>query len=136
MTEPSPPEGFALHTRSSPVTRPWEPLFARITSEAFQLGLRLAEPHCNARGFAHGGVIASLADNAMGLSYGLKLGAPGGIVTVSLNLDYIGSGQIGQWLEISPRVLKASKTTGFVDALITADGTLVARASAVFRNLV
>lgn len=136
MTEPSPPEGFALHTRSSPVTRPWEPLFAKVTSEAFHLGIRLAEPHCNARGFAHGGVIASLADNAMGLSYGLKLGAPGGIVTVSLNLDYIGSGQTGQWLEFSPRVLKASKATGFVDALITADGRLVARASAVFRNLV
>lgn len=135
MADPSPPEGFSLHTRSSPVTKPWEPIYAKITPEAFHLALRLAEPHCNARGFAHGGVIAALADNAMGLTYGLNLGAPGGIVTVSLNLDYIGSGQIGQWLEIAPRVLKASKTTGFVDALVTADGALVARASAVFRNL-
>lgn len=135
MTDLAPPAGFELHTRSSPVTRPWEPIFARIEEGAFQLGLRLAEPHCNARGFAHGGVIAALADNAMGLTYGLNLGAPGGIVTVSLNLDYIGSGQIGQWLEIAPRVLKASKTTGFIDALVNADGALVARASAVFRNL-
>jgi uncharacterized protein (TIGR00369 family) len=134
MADPSPPEGFSLHTRSSPVTRPWEPIYAKITEESFLLALQLAEPHCNARGFAHGGVIAALADNAMGLSYGLKLGAPGGIVTVSLNLDYIGSGQIGHWLMIAPRVLKASRTTGFVDALVTANGALVARASAVFRN--
>jgi acyl-coenzyme A thioesterase PaaI-like protein len=25
--------------------------------------------HCNSRGFVHGGVIAALADNAMGLSF-------------------------------------------------------------------
>ena len=32
------------------------------------MGLRLAKPHTNARGLIHGGLIASLADNAMGYS--------------------------------------------------------------------
>ena len=58
------PAGFARHTRGSPFTRPWEPIYAKQTAEAVILALRLAEPHTNARGLVHGGLIASLADNA------------------------------------------------------------------------
>ena len=36
---------------------------------------------------------------------------------------------------IDPRVVKTGSTLGFVDALITADGETIARASAVFRML-
>lgn len=133
------PPGFAPHTRSSPATAPWEPLFAAIDHEApaFALACEIAEAHCNARGFLHGGVAAGLADNAMGLSYGLALRGEvgGGLVTVSLSLDYAGSGRIGQWLVVRPRVLKAGSGMGFVDAVLTADEAIVARASATFRRL-
>ena len=85
----------------------------------------------------HGGVIAALADNAMGLSYGLAARAAGieltSAVTVSLTVDYAASGQVGQWLLIAPRIIKAGRNMGFVDALITADGAPIARASATFR---
>ena len=62
------PEGFASHDRKSPVTDPWEPLFARQRDGVVELGLVLRPAHCNSRGFVHGGVIAALADNATGLS--------------------------------------------------------------------
>lgn len=133
------PAGFEPHSRKSPVTDAWEPIFARPAASGLQLGLRLDDAHCNARGFAHGGVIAALADNAMGLSYVGALKRDGGegdlagAVTLSLNLDYLASGLKGQWLQIEPRVLKAGASIGFVDALVTADGTAVARASATFK---
>ncbi|MBV8970867.1 MAG: hypothetical protein JO290_01100 [Sphingomonadaceae bacterium] len=56
------PDGFVRHTRSSPLTTPWEPLWFREADGA--LGLWIAEAHCNARGLAHGGLIAALADKA------------------------------------------------------------------------
>ena len=71
-----PPEGFAPHFRSSPLTDPWEPILSRIDpGEAVRLGLELRPAHCNGRGFVHGGLIAALADNAMGLSCALVAGA-------------------------------------------------------------
>jgi uncharacterized protein (TIGR00369 family) len=130
-----PPEGFAPHFRKSPVTDPWEPLFSRKVDGAVQIGTWLREAHCNSRGLLHGGVIAALADNAMGLSCGASLPSVQGLVTISLTVDYVGSAKIGQWLQVEPRVLKTGRSMGFADALITAGGATVARASATFRVL-
>lgn len=132
------PEGFAPHFRKSAVTDPWEPLYSRQTGGVLELGLELREAHCNSRGLLHGGVIASLADNAMGLSYvptyAASNGTPkSGAVTVSLNIDYLAVGKLGQWVQVTPRVIRAGKNMGFVDALVTADGTPIARANATFR---
>ena len=130
-----PPEGFLPHFRKSPVTDPWEPLFSRQTDTIVQIGLRLREAHCNSRGFLHGGVIAALSDNAMGLSCGKSLPSADGLVTISLNVDYAGTARTGQWLQIEPRVLRTGRSMAFADAVITADGQIVARASATFRVL-
>jgi acyl-coenzyme A thioesterase PaaI-like protein len=83
----------------------------------------------------HGGVLAALADNAMGLTLAHVSGRVGSVVTTSLSVDYFGLGKIGQWLEIAPRMVSAGKSSGIVDALISADGTVVARANASFRIL-
>jgi uncharacterized protein (TIGR00369 family) len=128
-----PPEGFAPHYRKSPVTDPWEPLYSRKLEGAVQIGLRLGPAHCNSRGFLHGGVIAALADNAMGLSCGTLLPSVEGLVTVTLGVDYVGSASIGQWIQIEPRVVKAGRSMAFADALVTADGAVIARANAAFR---
>jgi uncharacterized protein (TIGR00369 family) len=135
------PEGFEPHYRKSPVTDPWEPLYSRRTPGQVEIGVRLASAHCNSRGLLHGGVIAALADNAMGLALGAHreaakgATAPGGAVTTTLNVDYLASAKVGAWLQVTPRVLRSQGSTGVVDALVHADETLVARANAVFRVL-
>jgi len=132
------PDGFAPHTRKSPLTDPWEPLYAKLADGALVLGVRIRQAHCNARGFAHGGLISALADNAMGHSVVGTLrrkedNSAANAVTVSLTLDFLGTVQIGQWLEVVPRVLKAGSNLGFADCLVLADGRPVARGSATFR---
>ena len=112
------------------MTDPWEPLWVRKRDDAVQLAVRIATPHCNGRGFLHGGLIASLADNAMGLSLGLATGTSP--VTVSLSVDYLRVGKPGQWLQVEPRIVRAGARLGVVDALITADGETIARANATF----
>ena len=134
------PNGFEPHFRKSAVTDPWEPLYSRRSEGLVELGVMLAPAHCNSRGFVHGGVIATLADNAMGLSLGAARSEqrivdekPASALTISLSVDYAASAKVGQWLQITPRVVKAGRSMGFVDALVTADGSIVARASATFR---
>lgn len=128
-----PPPGFAPHDRKSAVTDPWEPLYVRRSAESIALGCWIAAAHCNGRGFLHGGVIAALADNAMGLTCVVNAPEARSALTVSLNVDYVDVGQIGQWLEVSPRLIKAGRSLLFADALITADGATIARAAASFK---
>ena len=85
------PDGFERQTRPSPLTDPWEPIYSRQTPDAIILGLRLAKPHTNARGFAHGGLIAALTDKAMGHSCAHKMRGAHSLVTVSMGIDFISS---------------------------------------------
>lgn len=128
-----PAPGFEAHDRRSPLTDPWEPLFRRIAGERVILGLRAAEAHTNSRGFVHGGLISALADNAMGLSCARTLCHAGGLVTVSLGVDFLGSAFKGQWLEFDTMFVKPGSTLCFAQAFVTADGKPCARADAVFR---
>jgi acyl-coenzyme A thioesterase PaaI-like protein len=48
-------------------------------------------------------------------------------------VDYVATAELGQWLQIEPPVAKAGRSLGFVDALTTADGDIVARGNATFR---
>jgi acyl-coenzyme A thioesterase PaaI-like protein len=132
------PAGYSRHFRRSPLTDPWEPLYSKAENGAILLALRIREAHCNSRGFAHGGLISALADNAMGLSLSEALGErhkerPSGLVTIGLSLDFLGAGRIDQWLEFVPRVLRVGGSLGFADCPVRADDQPIARGNATFR---
>ena len=142
------PPGYQPHTRRSPLTDPWEPLFSRQSGDAdsgastdmLYLALEIREAHCNARGFAHGGLISALADNAMGHSAVLQARRRAGAekasaVTVSLSLDFIDTAQIGDWVEFQPTVLKVGRTLAFVDCRVVCGERLIARGNASFRMI-
>jgi len=132
-----PPEGFEPHSRRSPLTIPWEPIYARKTPDRIVLGLFVGEAHTNSRGLLHGGLIAAMADNAMGLSCGQLMADRGltysGMVTVSLGVDYLGQAQIGDWLEVDTSFVRTGRTLCFTGAEIIANGEPIARAHATFR---
>ncbi len=137
MSAPAPPEGFSPHTRKSPVTDPWEPIYARTLPDRLILGVRLRPEHTNSRGLAHGGLIAALADNAMGLSLVAALRSQGheppkGLVTVNLQLEYMGRAEIDQWLAFETVFTKTGRTLCFTNLIVTADDKPVAKASATF----
>jgi len=134
------PDGFVPYERRSPVTDAWQPLFFRQEPEAIVVGMTVRAQHCNGRGFLHGGVISALADQAMGLSIiqamrhrDMPRGAQG--FTVNLALDFLASGQVGQWAEFAPRVLKLGGSIAFVDCIVSANGEPIARANSTFRVL-
>ena len=131
------PDGFHRHDRTSPLTAPWEPIFARREPDRVRIGLEIRTEHTNSRGLLHGGLIAALADNAMGLSLGAYLSAQGraparGLVTTSLSIDFLGRAELGQWLEVNTTFTHAGKRHGVAQAFVTAGSEIIARANAAF----
>ena len=85
------------------------------------------------RGLIHGGLIAALADNAMGL----QLRAANGRDDIAGDDRACGrfrrQRQIGQWLAVESDVIRTGSTICFAQSLIKADGATIARANATFR---
>lgn len=134
------PEGFAPHFRKSPLTEPWEPLYSKRLADRVIIGLHVRAAHCNSRGLLHGGLISALADNAMGLSCVAVAQAGANItiksmVTVGLQVDFLGQAKVGQWLAFDTHYVKVGKTLSFTNAFVTADGEIIARAAATFRGV-
>ena len=114
-----------------------EPIYSRRESDRVRLGLEIRNEHTNSRGLLHGGLIAALADNAMGLSLGACLSAQGrkpekGLVTTSLAVDFLGLAELGQWLEVDTTFTHAGRRQGIAQAFVTANGEIIARANAAF----
>jgi len=131
------PTNFRLHDRSSPVTRPWEPIYAKPETDRIILAFEVRPEHTNSRGLLHGGLIAAMADNAMGLSVGQWLVSQGrpserSAITTSLSVDFIGKAEIGEWLEVDTQFVSAGKRQAVAQAFVTADGRIIARANASF----
>lgn len=97
-----------------------------------KVGFRVAERHLNPVGLCHGGAIATFAD--------LQVVAAGQYheghkPTVSLTIDYVAPAPLGAWVEATVTCIKVTRTLIFTQALITADGKIVARSSAIYRNV-
>lgn len=131
------PDGFELFTRPSPLMDPWRPLYARAEADRVVLGVILREPHTNSRATAHGGLIAALADQAMGMSCGVKLKAEAvritNLWTTPLAIEYLGAAKIGQWLTFDTSFARTGKTICYAECDVTADGETIARGRASFR---
>lgn len=132
------PDGFDKHDRSSPATAHWEPIYSRAEPDRVRIGIEVRPEHTNSRGLLHGGLIAALADNAMGLSVGTVLTTQGrapeqGLITASLAIDFLGKAELGQWLEIDTSFVHAGGRQGVAQAFVLADGAIIARANGTFR---
>ncbi len=54
-------------------------------------------------------------------------------LTVSLSVDFLSVGRIGQWLEVRAVPAKLGRTLAFADATIEAEGQMIAKGAATFR---
>ena len=126
------PEGFQPLFRASPYVELIGPLYSRGEGAALQIGLRAERKHCNQRGTVHGGILATLADIALGYAMAFATKPPGNLVTANLSLDFAGAAREGDWLETRVDILKQGSRLAFGNCYITRDGERIVRASAVF----
>ena len=100
-----------------------------ITAGRVEAELALAEQHQQQRGFAHGGLIATLADLVAGFAAVTLVPDQFGVVTSDLKISYLHPG-VGQRLKAIGWVLKAGRRLHFCEAEVWCDNLLIAKASA------
>lgn len=126
------PVGFRPIERASPFIDLIGPLYERRRDATVSLGLRIEVKHANRRGICHGGVLATLADVALGYSMGVTTGGKSSLVTASLTIDYAGSAKVGDWVEARVEVQRVGSRLGFANCYLLAAEQRIVRASAIF----
>lgn len=133
----APPAGFTLYAGSA---GPWfhalGPVYLREETDGrLTLGLRLAPCHGNILGIAHGGMLLTFADSAIGVNLGRaqqRRDPRQAIVTASLSSDFLSAARIGDWLEARVTVRKSGRQLAFGECLLVVGERAILRASAVF----
>lgn len=128
---PDLPEGNAAFERSSPFLDAVGPLFQKIEGSSLLLGLRIEERHCNRCGYAHGGLLVTLADLVLGYNL-VRVSGRGGGTTVNLTTDFAGSARVGDWVEARADVQKAKGSVAFANCYISVGERRIVRASGIF----
>jgi uncharacterized protein (TIGR00369 family) len=126
------PSEFRPLFRTSPVLELIGPLYCRGEGIDLVTGMRAEAKHCNARGTVHGGMLATLADVALGYAMAFASTPPASLVTANLTLDFAGTAKIGDWLEARVDVQKRGSRLSFANCYITVEEQRIVRASAVF----
>jgi acyl-coenzyme A thioesterase 13 len=128
------PEGFKPIPRLSPFNALVGPLYERRTGEALAIGLRIEAKHTNSRGICHGGLLATLADLALGYAMLGAVGGRTGFVTAHLAVDYAGSAKVGDWIESEVEIQRVGTRLAFANCYLVANGQRIVRASAIFAH--
>jgi len=126
------PQGFKPLFRTSPVLEMIGPLYSCGEGAQLAIGLRAEAKHCNSRGTVHGGILATLADVALGYTMAFSSDPPGNLVTANLSLDFAGTAKAGDWLQTQVDIQKQGSRLSFANCYILVDGQRIVRASAVF----
>ena len=128
------PQGFRRVER--PTRNPFNelvgPFYERREAEAVSLGLRIEERHLNSRGFCHGGLLATLADLALG--YSMLAAAKGltNFVTVHLSVDYVDAAKEGDWVESQVDIQRIASKLAFANCYLLSGERRIVHASALF----
>jgi acyl-coenzyme A thioesterase 13 len=126
------PEGFHRIERLSPFNALVGPLYERREGDTVSIGLAIAEKHTNSRGICHGGVLATLADLALGYAMLARSGDKGSFVTAHLAVDYAGAARSGDWIESRVEIQRVGSRLAFANCYLVSGEKPIVRASAIF----
>jgi acyl-coenzyme A thioesterase 13 len=124
------PPGF----RPIPVTSGFMGQFGMLYFDEVRsvIGMRVDARHLNNLDIAHGGMLATLADTALGAVMLRAVGREHPAVTAHLGLDYLGTVRPGDWLEAHVELDRMGARLRFGTCRLMVDGRCVLKANATF----
>jgi uncharacterized protein (TIGR00369 family) len=126
------PDGFQPLRRGGPFLRSLGPLYYRQDGDRIVVALRVDEQHLNTRAIAHGGMLVTLADSALGIVLSMSRAPPHPMVTVSLTTDFLEPARLGDWLEAHVEIERVGARLAFARCHLAVGERRVLRASGVF----
>ncbi len=132
---PAVPAGFLPVALGGEFIRANGPLYLRRSDGRTWLGFRVEPRHTNPAGILHGGMMASFCDMLLPVCAHHQDAALARrfLPTINLQIDYLAPTPLGAWVEGEAQVLRSTATLAFIQGLVHADGTPVARASGIFK---
>src|SRR5262245_26157854 len=125
------PEGYEIVQRTQGPTFAGltGPFYARRQGRELSLGLRIEPRHLNSRGTCHGGLLATLADIALGYACvaANEDGQSRNFVTIDLSVEYLAATREGDWLYSEVKVMNADTRTAAAAGHLLVEGRPVAR---------
>jgi acyl-coenzyme A thioesterase 13 len=118
--------------QSSPFSELVGPFYRCDDGELPVVGLVVLPDHGNSMGFAHGGLLAALTDVALGQAIKVTVGPKLAAVTANLNIAYLGSAAVGEWIEASPTIDYRGRQLIFAACELRSPAGVIAKASAMF----
>jgi acyl-coenzyme A thioesterase 13 len=133
MTDAAIPGGFRPLDVTDDFVGLIGPLWFKVEDEAIRIGLPLEQRHGNPMGWAHGGLLVTVADMVMGVGCGHSTGIRWPHPTVSLSTEFVRGARLGQWLEGKARIARRTINFCFVTCDLVCGGEIVLIASGVFK---
>ena len=130
------PDGFkALQRGKSPFLSALGTLYARGEGSSMVIGLRIDERHLNTRGVAHGGMLVTLADTALGIVIAMSRTPPNPMVTVNLTADFAEAARAGDWVEARVDLQKMGSRLALASCHLWVGERRILRASGIFAHV-
>jgi uncharacterized protein (TIGR00369 family) len=130
------PEGFrALRRGSSPFLSALGTLYAKGEASNLVIALRIDDRHLNTRGVAHGGMLVTLADTAMGIAIATSRTPPHPMVTVNLTADFAEAARSGDWVEARVDLQKMGSRLAFATCHLWVGERRILRSSGIFAHV-
>lgn len=132
MSELPIPDGFHPLTRVAGFLDLIGPVYVKGEGKSCIVAVRVADKHLNTRGIAHGGMLVTLADSALGINFSAAADRPRPMVTVNLSTDFLEPAQLGDWLEAHVQIQRTGVHLAFASCMLRTGAKNVLRASGVF----
>jgi len=99
-----------------------------------RFGIVAADKHRNHRSVIHGGVLMSLADQAMGMT-GRRATGDKPHATIEMNMQFIGVVKVGDFVEAHCEVVRQTRSILFIESKLKVGARIVAAASGIWKIL-
>jgi acyl-coenzyme A thioesterase PaaI-like protein len=110
------------------------PMWMRRDGDRTRFAILTEDKHRNRRGIVQGGLVATLADRAMGLT-AWEANGRRPQATIQLDIQYIGAARIGDFIEVDCEVVRLTRSLVFMRSRLTVAGEVVATANGVWKLL-
>lgn len=99
-----------------------------------RFGFVVAPKHLNRAGHLHGGMMMTLADNAMAITAREATGSKRH-ATIEVNIQFVGSVRLGDFVEAHPEVVRPTRSVVFMQAKIFVGARVVATTNGIWKLL-
>ncbi len=109
------------------------PLYAQRAGDgAYRIAFRAGAAHLNRYGVVHGGMLATLADVAIGMNLARVTEAVETALTLNLAMDFVDASGSGDWIEAHVALTKRTGRVRFGDCELRVGARVIARCHATF----